>query len=473
MQDFKKIELTCFKAYDIRGELGVNLDEDIAYRVGRAFAQFLNPNAEANKAIVVGCDVRPSSESLKAATIEGITDAGTDVLDIGMSGTEEIYFATGFKNAIGGIEVTASHNPLNYNGLKFVRENSKPVGATTGLADIKALAESGEFITPARTGVVSLDIDKTAYIDHLMSYINTDNLKPLKLVINSGNGCAGPVVDELETRLKQADVPIEIIKLHHQPDGSFPNGIPNPMIVANQKSTHDAVIEHGADLGVAFDGDFDRCFFFDETGAFIEGTYVVGMLAQAFLQKFDGESVVYEPRVIYNTEAVIEQNGGKPVMSQSGHSNIKQIMREISAVYGGEMSSHHYFRDFYYCDSGMIPWLLTMELLSTSGKQLSSFVNSMVASYPSSGEINFRLSDKPSDEVIANIKAKYADQNATELTLDGLSLDFGEWRFNLRASNTEPLLRLNVESIGNPQLLDENVADIKQWLIDTQGATIA
>lgn len=467
MTAFNPITISCFKAYDVRGELDVNLDNAIAYRIGRAFAQYLNDGKE-NPVIVVGSDIRPSSESLKQSAVYGITDAGVDVIDLGMVGTEEVYFATSHYGAIGGIEVTASHNPINYNGLKMVRKNSRPISGDTGLADIRAIAERGEFVV-ADKGRVTLDTDKTAYIDKLMSFTDTTKFTPKKIVVNSGNGSAGPVVDELQKRLGDN---IELIKVHHTPDGSFPNGIPNPMIVANQKATSDAVIAHGADFGVAFDGDFDRCFLFDEHGRFIEGSYIVGMLAEVFLKKHQGESIVYDPRVIYNTENVIAQNGGTPAISKSGHSFIKQVMRETGAIYGGEMSAHHYFRDFAYCDSGMIVWLLVIELLSVTGKTLSELVNGHINDFPSSGELNFRLGQKTASEIGELLEQKYHALNPTKNTLDGLSLDFGNWRFNLRSSNTEPLIRLNVETKGDKELLKERTDEILT-ILDECGAVSA
>ena len=480
--EFNPISINSFKAYDIRGELGVNLDEDIAYRIGRAFAQILfqhyslaDVSAELKNlkpAIVVGSDIRHSSEQLKQATIKGILDAGVNVIDLGMTGTEEVYFATSHYQALGGIEVTASHNPINYNGLKLVKEHSKPISADDGLAEIQALAESGQFITKNRSGALQLLTDKSAYINHVMTFIDTDKLKPLKLVINSGNGSAGPVVDLLIENLAQAGAPIEVIKLHHTPDGSFPNGIPNPMIEANRVATQQAVLENKADLGIAFDGDFDRCFLFDEHGEFIDGSYIVGMLAQAFLNKYPNESIVYDPRVIYNTEAVIKEHNGKAVISKSGHSFIKQVMRDSGAVYGGEMSAHHYFRDFFYCDSGMIPWLLTIELLSVTDKTLSELVTGYIQAYPSSGELNFRLTTNDAPMIISAIEEKFSSENPTKSTLDGLSLNFGEWRFNLRASNTESLIRLNIESRGDEELLAIKIRDIQQWLV-AQGAVPA
>lgn len=467
MTTFNPITISCFKAYDVRGELDVNLDNAIAYRIGRAFAQYLNDGKE-NPVIVVGSDIRPSSESLKQSAIDGITDAGVDVIDLGMVGTEEVYFTTSHYNAIGGVEVTASHNPINYNGLKMVRQNSRPISGNTGLADIRAIAERGEFVV-ADKGKVSLNTDKTAYIDKLMSFTDTAKFTPKKIVVNSGNGSAGPVVDELQKRLGDK---VELIKVHHAPDGSFPNGIPNPMIIANQKATSDAVIAHGADFGVAFDGDFDRCFLFDEKGRFIEGTYIVGLLAEVFLKKHQGESIVYDPRVIYNTENVIAQNGGKPAISKSGHSFIKQIMRETGAIYGGEMSAHHYFRDFAYCDSGMIVWLLVIELLSVTGKTLSELVNGYINDFPSSGELNFRLGQKTANEISEILEQKYHALNPTKNTLDGLSLDFGDWRFNLRSSNTEPLIRLNIETKGDKELLKTKTDEILA-VLDECGAVSA
>ena len=473
---FNPIIIDSFKAYDIRGQLGVNLNEAIAYRIGRAFAQILfqrygaaveahdNDMVNLKPAIVIGSDIRHSSEQLKQATISGILNAGIDVIDLGMTGTEEVYFATSYYQALGGIEVTASHNPINYNGLKLVKEHSKPISADDGLAEIQALAESGKFTTDNQSGTLQLLTDKSAYIDHVMTFIDTDKLKPLKLVINSGNGSAGPVVDLLIEKLAQAGAPIEVVKLHHTPDGSFPNGIPNPMIEANRVATQHAVLENKADLGIAFDGDFDRCFLFDEHGEFIDGSYIVGMLAQAFLNKYPNESIVYDPRVIYNTEAVIKKHNGKAVISKSGHSFIKQVMRDSGAVYGGEMSAHHYFRDFFYCDSGMIPWLLTIELLSVTGKTLSELVTGYIQAYPSSGELNFRLTTNDAPTIISAIEEKFSSENPTKSTLDGLSLNFGEWRFNLRASNTEPLIRLNIESRGNEELLAIKIREIQQWL---------
>lgn len=437
-------QLTCFKAYDIRGKLGTELNEEIAYKIGRAYGQIYQP-----KTVVVGCDIRLSSEDLKQATIKGLNDAGVDVLDLGMTGTEEVYFGAFHLDVQGGIEITASHNPMDYNGMKLVRENARPIGADSGLKEIRLLAESGNFnevITKGKTEKYNI---LPEYIDHLMSYIDPAKIRPLKLVMNAGNGAAGHVVDAIEVKFKQLNIPVEFVKIHNDADGTFPNGIPNPILVENRDSTRNAVIDHHADMGIAWDGDFDRCFLFDEKGQFIEGYYIVGLLAQAFLLKQAGEKIVHDPRLVWNTFDVIEQYQGEAIQSKSGHSYIKEKMREHNAVYGGEMSAHHYFRDFAYCDSGMIPWLLAISVLSETQQTLSSLVEGMIEKFPCSGEINFKVAD--TQATIQKIFEHYADQNPAIDQTDGVSLDFGAWRFNVRASNTEPLLRLNIESRRDQQ----------------------
>lgn len=448
--------LTCFKAYDIRGELGTELNEDIAYRIGRAYGEFIRP-----KTIVVGGDVRLTSESLKLALANGLRDAGTDVLDIGMSGTEEIYFATFHLGLDGGIEVTASHNPMNYNGMKLVREGARPVSGDTGLRDVQRLAEANDFapVEKSKRGSYKQISVLDAYVDHLMGYIDLSNFtKPMKLVINSGNGAAGHIIDEIEKRFKQANAPVTFIKVHHEADGNFPNGIPNPLLPECRKDTSDAVREHQADMGIAFDGDFDRCFLFDENAEFIEGYYIVGLLAEAFLKKEPGAKIIHDPRLTWNTIDVVTKAGGIPVMSKTGHAFIKERMREEDAVYGGEMSAHHYFRDFAYCDSGMIPWLLVAELLAVKGETLSGLVSERMKAFPCSGEINYKVSDSKS--VIAALKDKYLSSAIAEDNTDGISLDCQGWRFNVRTSNTEPLLRLNVETEGNIEALNNILKEI-------------
>ena len=452
-------QLTCFKAYDIRGKLGTELNEDIAYKIGRAYGQIYQPQT-----VVVGCDIRLSSEDLKQATIRGLNDAGVNVLDLGMTGTEEVYFGAFHLDVQGGIEVTASHNPMDYNGMKLVRENSRPISADTGLKEIQALAESGNFIDATHKGLVEKYNILPEFVDHLMTYIDPTKIRPMKLVTNAGNGAAGHVIDAIEEKFKALNIPVEFIKIHHEADGNFPNGIPNPILIENRDSTSQAVLKHGADMGIAWDGDFDRCFLFDEKGQFIEGYYIVGLLAQAFLLKQAGEKIVHDPRLTWNTLDIVEKHQGIAVQSKSGHAFIKDVMREHNAVYGGEMSAHHYFRDFAYCDSGMIPWLLAVSVLSETGQSLSSLVEDMIAKFPCSGEINFKVAN--TQVTIQKIFDHFADQNPVIDQTDGVSLDFGIWRLNVRASNTEPLLRLNIESDAskNPEPIQVYVDQLTQLI---------
>lgn len=452
-------KLTCFKAYDIRGKLGTELNEEIAYKVGRAYGQIYQP-----KTIVIGCDIRLTSEALKQATIRGLNDAGVDVLDLGMTGTEEVYFAAFHLDVQGGIEITASHNPMDYNGMKLVRENARPISADTGLKDIQSLAESEQFIEVEKKGSVKKYNILPEFIEHLLTYIDPSKIRPLKLVMNAGNGAAGHVVDAIEEKFKALNIPVEFIKIHNHPDGTFPNGIPNPILVENRDSTRNAVLIHHADMGIAWDGDFDRCFLFDEKGQFIEGYYIVGLLAQAFLLKQAGEKIVHDPRLVWNTLDIIEQYNGIAVQSKSGHAFIKDVMREHNAAYGGEMSAHHYFRDFAYCDSGMIPWLLAILVVSETQQSLSSLVEGMIERFPCSGEINFKVED--TQKTIQKIFDHFADLNPAIDQTDGVSLDFGEWRLNVRASNTEPLLRLNIESRAdkNPKPMQDYVDELTQLI---------
>ena len=448
-------ELTCFKAYDIRGQLGTELDEEITYRIGRAYAEFLKP-----KNVVLGGDIRLTSEALKAALSEGIRDAGADVIDIGMVGTEEVYFATSHLQADGGIEVTASHNPIDYNGMKPIREGSRPISSDTGLLDIKRLAEANEFtpVEESKRGAYKQLSVLDAYLDHLFSYIDLPSIKPMRLVMNAGNGAAGHVVDALEARFKALNLPIGFIKIFNEPDGTFPNGIPNPLLHENRAPTIDAVLEHKADMGIAWDGDFDRCFLVDEKGNFIEGYYIVGLLAEAFLLKNPGAKIVHDPRLTWNTIEMVKQGGGEAIQSKTGHAFIKERMRSEDAVYGGEMSAHHYFRDFFYCDSGMIPWLLVMELISSSGKPLSALVSAMVEAYPSPGEINRKISDPAA--AILRVRKHYESSALIVDEIDGISMEFSAWRFNLRMSNTEPVVRLNLETRGDRELLAQREAEL-------------
>lgn len=449
--------LSCFKSYDVRGRLGVDLDEGIAYRIGRGFGRAVGPAT-----VVTGRDIRESSPALQAALNGGLRDEGVDVIDIGLCGTEEIYFATDHYGAGGGLMVTASHNPVDYNGIKMVLEGARPISGDTGLAQIKSLAEADDFGAPRGAGALRRETSRDAYADRVVSYLGVAGLRPLKILVNAGNGTAGPTFDTIAERLGAIGVPFDFVRMHHTPDGRFPNGIPNPLLPQNQPVTGAAVREAGADLGVAWDGDFDRCFFFDETGTFIDGEYIVALLAQAFLAKEPGAKIVHDPRVMWNTAAVVAQGGGQAVVSRTGHTHLKAKMREVDAVYGGEMSAHHYFRSFMYCDSGMIPWLLVAEHMGQTGKPLSALVAEMKAAYPSSGEINFSLADVPA--AVARFEARYLPDAQTVDRLDGISLEMGDWRVNLRASNTEPVLRLNVETSANRALLAEKVAEVSALL---------
>ena len=451
--------LTCFKAYDIRGRLGIDLDENIAFRIGRGFARALNAQR-----VVLGRDCRASSEMLAQAVTQALIAEGVEVLDLGLCGTEEVYFATTHFAADGGICVTASHNPMDYNGMKMVRAGSAPLDAATGLAEIRALAEADHF-GAARSGGSDNDVAveaRAAYVAQVMSFIDVKALKPLKILVNAGNGAAGPTFDAIAAELTAHSAPLTFERMHHKPDGSFPNGIPNPLLPENQPETAAAVRAAGADFGVAWDGDFDRCFFFDHTGAFIDGEYVVGLLAEAFLEKEAGATIIHDPRIIWNTQDIVAQSGGHSVQTRTGHAFMKQAMRDEKAVYGGEMSAHHYFRAFVYCDSGMIPWLLVAELVSRHGA-LADLVAHRKTAFPSSGEINFTIADPKA--AIARVFAEFAPHATAIDEMDGLGFDLGDWRFNLRSSNTEPVVRLNVEARADVDLVVEGVARVQAALL--------
>lgn len=450
--------LTCFKAYDIRGEIGVNIDEGVAYRAGRAVAQHFGA-----KAVVVGFDARATSPGFAAAVARGVCDAGGDVLDLGLCGTEEMYWAVTEFGACAGVEVTASHNPINYNGMKIVKAGSRPLDDAEDFQVIRQLASNEAWADVSRRGMVKdISVEARArYVDRVMSFVDVSKLRPLRIVVNSGNGAAGPTFDAIAERLAGLGAPLEFIRVHQEPDATFPNGIPNPLLPENHAASGDVVRAMGADFGVAFDGDFDRCFFFDGQGQFVPGEYVVGLLAAIFLEKEPGGKIVHDPRVIWNTLDIVGSRGGVAVQSKTGHAFIKQTMREHGAIYGGEMSAHHYFRDFAYCDSGMIPWLLLAELVAASGTSLSDWVGDRFAKFPSSGEINFKVADATA--AIAAILEKYRD-GADLDAMDGVSLAFADWRFNLRTSNTEPLVRLNIEARGAADAVTVRVSEICQFL---------
>ena len=451
--------LTCFKAYDIRGRLGHDLDAEIAYRIGRAFATALKA-----KTVVLGRDVRASSEELAQSVTRGLIDEGCDVLDLGLSGTEEMYFATTHFGTDAGICVTASHNPMDYNGMKMVRAGSAPLDAATGLSDIKALAEANDFKSANTTGQVRhiADEARAAYVARIVSFADIPALKPLKILVNAGHGTAGPTFDAIAARLKDAGAPLEFERIFHAPDGTFPQGIPNPLLPENQPATAEAVIRCGADFGVAWDGDFDRCFFFDHQGTFVDGEYVVGLLADAFLAKEPGAAIIHDPRIVWNTQDIVAKAGGRAVQSRTGHAFIKQAMRDENAIYGGEMSAHHYFRDFVYCDSGMIPLLLVAELVSRHGP-LANLIADRKRDFPSSGEINFKLDDPKS--AIARVRAEFLPLAVAVDETDGLGVSLGDWRFSLRSSNTEPIVRLNVEARGDAPLVTAGVNRLKSILL--------
>ena len=455
--------LTCFKAYDIRGEIGVNIDEGIAYRIGRAVAQHFGAQS-----VVIGFDARATSPAFAAAAARGAMDAGADVLDIGMSGTEEMYWAVTEFGACAGIEVTASHNPINYNGMKIVKSGSQPLDDAGDFQVIKALAGSQEWLSCTEVGkeLDRSEVARKAYVDRILGFIDAKSLRALKIVVNSGNGAAGPTFDAIAARLTELGAALEFILVHHSPDATFPNGIPNPLLPENHAATADVVKAEGADFGVAFDGDFDRCFFFDEAGQFVPGEYVVGLLASIFLEKELGAKVVHDPRVIWNTQDIVTRKGGIAVQSKTGHAFIKQVMRSHEAIYGGEMSAHHYFRDFAYCDSGMIPWLLIAELVSRSRRSLGDWVKDRFAAFPSSGEMNFKVED--AGRAIENVLSAYHANALSIDEMDGVSLAFKSWRFNLRRSNTEPLVRLNIEGKGEANALETHVNSIADLLGGTR-----
>lgn len=445
-------KLTCFKAYDVRGRVPDQLNNDIAYRIGRAYAEFLSP-----KSVVVGYDIRLSSQELCASLSRGLMESGVDVINIGQCGTEEVYFATSHLKVDGGIVVTASHNPADFNGMKFVRESSKPISGDTGLQEIQRLAEKNEFADPASHGAISFEDTQPAYIAHLLSYVDVDSLRSLKVVCNAGNGGAGPTIDAIERYL-----PLQFSKVHHEADGTFPNGVPNPLLEENRAPTIDAILAEGADLGIAWDGDFDRCFFFDENGRFIEGYYIVGLLAQSFLEQQPGGKIVHDPRLTWNTVEIASEFAGQAILCKTGHAFIKERMREEDAVYGGEMSAHHYFRDFFYCDSGMVPWLLVVGLMSKSGKKLSELVDERMAAFPASGEINREVAEP--EALLQKIESHYAATCSAMDQTDGLSMEFNNWRFNIRMSNTEPLVRLNVESRADAALMQEKTDELLAFM---------
>ncbi|MBO4300913.1 MAG: phosphomannomutase [Desulfovibrio sp.] len=465
--------LASFKAYDIRGRVPENLDAELAFALGRALAEVLPAHS-----VVVGRDVRLSGPVLRDALVSGLSAAGVHVTDIGLCGTEEIYHAAArppSPNAPfdAGVMITGSHNPADENGFKIVRGGAIPVSGDSGLYAIRDRVEeilheqlsSGAMPTPSANAASF----RSEYVRWLLRYSGFEGFdspkKRLKIVADSGNGCAGLVLSELTNHL-----PFEIVPLHWEPDGHFPNGVPNPLLPERRAATSAAVREAGADMGVAWDGDFDRCFLYDGEGRFIEGYYCVGLLAAELLRGHPGAKIVHDPRVYWNTREMVLAAGGRPVMGKTGHAFIKERMRAEDALYGGEMSAHHYFRDFAYCDSGMLPWLLVASLLQRTGRSLAELVAERMNAYPCSGEINRRVSDPRG--ILERLRDHYAPGAVHEDRLDGINLEFPNWRFNVRMSNTEPLLRLNVETRGDRPLLEDKTAELLKWLED-HGAIVA
>lgn len=444
-----------FGSDDIRGIYPETINEKFAYKLGIALAIYLSA-----RKVVVGNDIRLSGDVLKDSIINGLTDAGCDVIDIGQCGTEMIYFATSHLKLDGGVMITASHNPKEYNGFKLVGRGSRPISNDTGLNEIEILCN--ENISKNIGAKVERYNIIPEYISHLISYVDVHKIKPLKVVANTGNGAAGPVINELEKYL-----PLNFIKIYNEPDGNFPNGVPNPILKENRKATSDIVKETGADIGIAWDGDFDRCFLFDENGNMVEGYYMVGVLAEAFLKKNKGAKIIHDPRVYWNTQDICQKYGGKSIICRSGHAHIKEKMRREDAVYGGEMSAHHYFRDFFYCDSGMIPWLLVLELMSLSNISLSKMIVDRLNKFPCSGEINTKVSDmEAAKDILKDIEDRYSNMPGAVISyVDGIDVSFSEWRFNLRMSNTEPVIRLNVEAINSNVRIEEKISEILNYSI--------
>lgn len=450
--------LACFKAYDIRGRVPDDLDAEMARLIGRAFAGTLGGGT-----VAVGRDMRLTGGEISAAVIQGLTESGMHVYDLGLVGTEEVYFATFHLGVEGGVMVTASHNPAEYNGMKLVKKDAVPVSTDTGLRDIEAKvvedlkAGTVDDIPEGSAGRVEERNVRPAYIEHLLSYVDVRELPALRIVANAGNGMAGPVVEEMSPYL-----PFELIPLEFRPDGSFPNGVPNPLLPGNRTATAKAVVETGADLGVAWDGDFDRCFLFDADGEFVEGYYLVGLLAQAALRDEPGSKIIHDPRLVWNTVEMIEEAGGVPLMNKSGHAFMKERMRSEDAAYGGEVSAHYYFRRFSYCDSGMIPWLLVTRLMGRTEKSLGDLVRDRRARFPTTGEINLEIVDP--DAVLRAVKTEFGGGACAIDETDGVSLEFKEWRVNVRPSNTEPLVRVNAEARGNRELLEEKTQELLAFM---------
>jgi phosphomannomutase len=433
------------KAYDIRGIYPEEINEEAVERLAKAYAEIFKP-----KKVAVGRDVRDSGESLKKAVIAALTGMGVDVVDIGTVTTDMLYFAVAKYGLDGGLGITASHNPAEYNGIKVVREEARPVSLETGLAKIRDRAEKGGFEKTANPGTVTKKEIIDDYIEKLFEIVNVEKIKPMKVVVNPNFGAAIPVIESIGERLN-----LELVKLNFEEDGSFPKGKPDPSLPENQTETSELITSSKADVGTAWDADADRCFLYDENGQPVNGYYLTAILAKIMLKNNRHQPIIHDPRLVWATRDVILEAGGVPLMNKVGHSFIKERMRQEDALFAGENSGHFYFKDFYYCDNGMLPFLLMLSYISENGIKLSEIVQPFMEKYPTSGEINFKVPE--TKKVLDEIREKYKQGEFDDT--DGISVDFGEWRFNVRSSNTEPLLRLNVEA-KSKEILDTKVTEL-------------
>ncbi|HEY5693023.1 MAG TPA: phosphomannomutase/phosphoglucomutase [Gaiellaceae bacterium] len=422
-----------FKAYDVRGIYPDELDEEGAEAIGRAYVEQFEP-----RRMAVGRDMRTSSPAMQEAVMRGAAAAGADVLDLGLVGTEMVYFAVSSLGLEGGAMVTASHNPKEYTGMKLVRRGALPVGGESGLLDVRDRALAGDgAASPSEEGRIEPHDIWPAYVDRVLSFVDVAAIEPLRVVIDAANGMAGAMLPPVLERL-----PVDTVRCYFEPDGSFPNHEPNPLLPENREFVVRKTLEEGADLGVAFDGDADRCFFVDDTGEFVPGDFVTALFAESVLEKEPGAKVIYDVRASRAVPDTIERAGGVPLVNRVGHAFIKARMRKDDATFAGEVSGHYYFRDFSQADSGVVPFLLMLELISKRGRRLSEILEPLRSRYFITGELNTPVPDVALK--LQELKERYADGRVSHL--DGISVDFDDWHFNVRPSNTEPLLRLNLEA---------------------------
>ena len=437
------LDASVFKAYDIRGLYPSQLDEEGAYRIARAYAEHFEP-----RSVAIGRDMRLSSPAMCEAVIEGVADGGADVSDLGLVGTEMVYHAVAELGLDGGICVTASHNPKDYTGMKIVRRGALPVGGDSGLAEIRALAEAGFEAPGDRHGAVEQQDVWASFVAKVLSFVDIGAITPQRIVVDAANGMAGVMLPRVLEALPQ----LEVVRCNFEPDGSFPNHEPNPLLPENREFIVAKVIEERADLGVAYDGDADRCFFVDDTGEFVPGDFATALIADAILSTSSGEKVIYDVRASWAVPEAIERAGGIPLVSRVGHAYIKQRMRKEDAIFAGEVSAHYYFRDFSQADTGVVPFVVMLELISRSGRKLSELLAPYRSRYFLTGEINTVVDDVPLR--LQELKERYTAQGARVSHLDGISIEFDDWHFNVRPSNTEPLLRLNLEALS-AELMEE------------------